>query len=274
MSSIPRNRLKQRLKKGLKILLFLYVMIGASLYFLQEKLLFLPTVLEQDYVYNFNHPFEEIFLTPTVDVSINALHFKAENPKGVILYFHGNAGDLSRWGTIAEFFVAKNYDVFIMDYRTYGKSTGKLSEQAFYDDAQFCYDYLLKQYAENDITVYGRSLGTGIATFLASKNDPKQLILETPYYSILDVAQHRFPVFPVSSLLKYKFPSNEFIVDVDCAITIFHGTKDTVVPYFSGEKLKAVAPKENTTFVTINGAGHNNLVDFEAFTKAIDIPLL
>lgn len=245
-------------------------MIGASLYFLQEKLLFLPTVLEQDYQYEFANPFEELFLKPSEDVSINAVHFKTEKPKGVILYFHGNAGDLSRWGVIAEYFVAKDYDVFIMDYRTYGKSKGKLSEQGFYDDAQFCYDYLLKQYSETDIIVYGRSLGTGISTYLASKNNPKQLILETPYYSILDVAKHRFPIFPVSALLKYKFSSNEFIIDVKCPITMFHGTDDSIVPYSSAEKLKAIAPNDKTTFITIEDGSHNNLIEFEDYRSGID----
>ena len=78
MSSTAQNPLKQKLKKVFKILLILYVMIGTSLYFLQEKLLFLPTVLEQNYEYNFQYPFEELFLKPAVDVSINAIHFKAE----------------------------------------------------------------------------------------------------------------------------------------------------------------------------------------------------
>ena len=270
MSSIPQNRLKKRLKNVFKILLIVYVMIGASLYFLQEKLMFFPTQLAQDYQFQFDQPFEEVFLSPEEDVSINAIHFKAKNPKGVILYFHGNAGDLSRWGTIAEYFVTKDYDVFIMDYRTYGKSTGKLSEQAFYDDAQFCYAHLLKQYKENEITIYGRSLGTGISTFLASKNNPKQLVLETPYYSILDVAKQRFPVFPVASLLKYIFPSNDFIVGVKCPITIFHGKNDRIVPYASAEKLREVAPKEQTTFITIEDGNHNNLVEFEAYTIGID----
>ncbi|WCO01048.1 alpha/beta hydrolase [Psychroserpens ponticola] len=244
-------------------------MIGASLYFLQEKILFLPTILAQDYQYEFRYPFEELFFETAEDVSINALHFKAENPKGVILYFHGNAGDLSRWGIIGEHFVSLDYDVLIMDYRTYGKSTGKLSEQGFYDDAEYCYNYLLKSYSEDDIVLYGRSLGTGVATYLASKHQPKQLILETPYYSILDVAKHRFPIFPVTALLKYEFPSNAFITSVDCPITIFHGTSDTVVPYSSAQKLNSVAPKTNTSFITIDGGGHNNLISFDKYKEGI-----
>ena len=270
MSFTLQNQLKKRLKTVVAVVVLLYVMIGASLHFLQEKILFLPTVLEQDYQYEFNYPFEELFLKPEDGVSLNAIHFKVDNPKGVILYFHGNAGDLSRWGTIAEYLVSKDYDVLIIDYRTYGKSKGKLSEAAFYRDAQYCFDYLLQTYSEDDIIIYGRSLGTGIATYLASKNNPKQLILETPYYSILDVAKHRFPIFPVATLLKYKFPSNEFIVDVECPIAIIHGTEDSVVPYSSAERLYSVSPSDHTNFVTIDGGSHNNLVDFELYRTTID----
>lgn len=263
-----QKRLKRRLKRTAFVLLAIYLMIGASLYFFQEKLLFLPTKLEQDYKFQFNYPFEELFLKTDEDAVINAIHFKAEIPKGVILYFHGNAGDLSRWGQIAEYFVAINYDVLIVDYRSYGKSTGKLSEDAFYKDAQFCYDYLLKQYPEEEITLYGRSLGTGIASYVASENNPKQLILETPYYSILDVAKSRFPVFPVKRLLRYQFPTFKYLPKISSAITILHGTDDNLVPYSSGKKLDELGLK-NINFVTIKGGSHNNLIEFEAYRKAI-----
>ncbi|MFK8013219.1 MAG: alpha/beta hydrolase [Marinicellaceae bacterium] len=247
-------------------------MIGSALYFFQEKILFLPTTLEQDYQYQFHHKFEELFLKTAANTTINALHFKVENPKGVILYFHGNAGDLSRWGTIAEYFVNQQYDVLIMDYRTYGKSTGKLSETALYNDGQYCYDYLLKQYSEEEITLYGRSLGTGIASYVASKNKPKQLILETPYYSILDVAKNRFPIFPVKQLLKYHFPTHQFLPKTNCPITMIHGTDDAVVPYSSAEKLSKLNI-ENLKFITVENAGHNNLIEFEAYHKMIKAKL-
>lgn len=243
-------------------------MIGSALYFFQEKILFLPTTLEQDYQYQFNYPFEELFLETEQDAIINALHFKVENPKGVVLYFHGNAGDLSRWGKITEYFVEKDYDVLVMDYRTYGKSKGKLSEAAIYRDAQYCYDYLLKQYAETDITLYGRSLGTGIASYLASKNKPNQLILETPYYSILDVAEHRFPMFPVKKLLKYHFPTFKYLPLTSCPITIIHGTDDSLVPYASGKKLSELN-MDTIDFVTIEEGEHNNLIEFETYHKTI-----
>lgn len=264
-----QKKLKRRLKRTAYVLTVLYLMIGASLYFFQEKLLFLPTKLEQDYNFQFSHSFEELFLKTDKEAVINAIHFKVENPLGVILYFHGNAGDLSRWGQISEYFVSMNYDVLIMDYRTYGKSTGKLSEDAFYKDAQFCYDYLLKQYAEDKITLYGRSLGTGIASYVASKNKPKQLILETPYHSILDVAKSRFPIFPVKHLLKYKFPTYTFLPHTSCPISIIHGTDDNIVPYNSAQKLFDLQLK-NLDFTTVESGSHNNLIEFEDYNKVIN----
>jgi len=240
-------------------------MVGASLYFLQEKILFRPTILPQEYKFEFSYPFQELFLKTDGEAIINALHFKAENSKGVILYFHGNAGNLSRWGVITEYFVNLNYDVLVMDYRGYGKSTGPLSEEALYNDAQFCFNYLKNEYKEDRITIYGRSLGTGIAAYIASKNSPKQLILETPYYSIADIAKQKFPLVPTKYLLKYKLPTFKFIQKVRCSIAILHGTEDHVIPFKSGEKLFNAAPKHKTTFTIIQQGNHNNLIDFKEY---------
>lgn len=251
-------------------IIVLYMLIAGSLYLLQERILFMPTVLPQEFQYEFNTLFEEVFLTTEEGAVINSLHFKSKSPKGVILYFHGNAGDLSQWGTLAEHFVKLDYDVFMMDYRTYGKSTGKLSESGFYKDAQHCYDYLLGMYPPSEITLYGRSLGTGIATYVASKNPAQLLILETPFYSMVDMAKSRFPFLPVKNILKYKFPTNEFIVTAQCPIVIFQGTKDELVPFKSVKKLFGIAPKDQTTFVEIVGGGHNNLIEFQAFRKNLE----
>ncbi|TCK65257.1 hypothetical protein DFQ05_2474 [Winogradskyella wandonensis] len=264
-----QKRLKRRLKRTIYVLTAVYLMIGAALYFFQEKLMFFPTKLDQNYEFQFGHPFEELFFKTEENALINALNFKTENPKGVILYFHGNAGDLSRWGKITEYFVEKSYDILVMDYRTYGKSIGELSEAAFYKDAQFCYNYLLNHYTEDEITLYGRSLGTGIASYLAVENNPKQLILETPYYSIEDVAKSRFPIFPVKHLLKYKFPTYQFLPKADCPITIIHGTDDAVVPYDSSIKLRKLDIR-NLDYITVKGGNHNNLVEFEEYHKAIN----
>lgn len=248
-------------------------MINASLYLFQDKILFRPTVLEQDYQFEFAHNFEEVFLNTDEGAVINAIHFKVENPKGVILYFHGNQGDLQRWGKVTEYFVDMDYDVFVMDYRTYGKSKGILNEESLYKDAESMYNYVKEHYAENGITVYGRSLGTTFAAYVAAINNPKQLILETPYYSMIDVAKNRFPLIPVKKFMNYEFPTFSFIDDVKCNTTIFHGTSDKVVPFSSGQKLFQVAPKTTTRFISIEGGSHNNLIDFEAYHQEIDVIL-
>lgn len=253
---------------GIAFLLSLLFLL-AMMHFLQERLIFLPTKLPPDYEYSFSDNFEELFLEATDGAQLNAIHFKSSNSKGLILYFHGNAGDLSRWGEIASFFVEKQFDVLVMDYRTYGKSTGSLSEENLYSDSQLFYDYAKAQYPEAEIIVYGRSLGTAMATYLASKNSPKQLILETPFYNLKEIAQERFPLLPIKALLSYSFSSNEHIQSVAAPITIVHGTDDSVVPYESGKRLYEAAPDINKKFITIKGGEHNNLVQFDAYHQGI-----
>ena len=273
MSFIRQKRLKNKLRLLTFGLLAVYLMIGTALYFLQEKIIFRPTVLNQTHVFKFSHPFEELFLKANDDAIINAIHFKIENPKGVILYFHGNAGDLSRWGMVTKKLVDRNYDLLVMDYRTYGKSKGVLSEHVLYSDAQLCYNYLKNSYSEDEITVYGRSLGTGIAANIASKNKPKQLILETPYYSIVDVAKRRFPLFAVEKLMHYRLPTNKFLQDVTCKISMIHGTDDYVISIESAKKLFNEAPQNQTQFIIVQNGGHNDLVNFPEFEKFIDMVL-
>lgn len=268
MFNILQDHLMQKLKKIGFRLLILYLLIASMLYYFQEKIIFLPSKLPQEFAYNFSEPFEEFFLNATDGAKLNGLYFKRDNPKGAIIYFHGNAGDLSRWGEIVTFFVKKEYDVIVMDYRTYGKSTGKLSEEALFNDAQLFYDYTLDKYEEKDIIVYGRSLGAAIATHTASKNNPSKVILETPFFNLLEVAKKRFPFLPIKWLLDYKFESNKYINNISCPIIIFHGTEDTVVPYESGKKLFSIASSKKE-FFTVKGGGHNNLINFKEYTANI-----
>ncbi len=260
----------RRLKKILLWFISLYSLTLLILYFFQEKILFQPEELSRDYVFKFDHEFEEFFLETDDNSLLNGIHFVNENPKGVILYFHGNRGSLKRWGNIASFFAKKQYDVVVMDYRGYGKSTGDISEQKLYTDAQLFYDYILDRYPEYQVIVYGRSIGTGIATKIASDNQPCNLILETPYYNMKDVVESWLPHFPTNALLRYKIPSNKFIQDVACDITIYHGTIDAVVPYASGERLFKSIPVPNKRMVTVKNGSHNDLIEFEEYQNSID----
>ncbi len=252
------------------VLLNFYGLLCGVIYFFQENLIFLPTVLKQEHVFEMDNFFEEITLETNDGAKLNGLHFKVENSKGAILYFHGNAGDLQRWGQLVEFFVELDYSVIVMDYRGYGKSTGKKSMENLYADSELWYEFAKQQYHENEIIVYGRSLGTTFATYLASRNQPKNLILETPFYSIEEVAKSRFPFLPISSLLHYKFPTFQYINKVSCPITIYHGTNDNVIDFKQGERLFNSIKKENKTLISVPNGGHNDLVSFEEYMNTIE----
>ena len=244
-------------------------MIGSLLYSFQESMIFHPWSLDQDHSYAFRHDFEEIFLESTEGAMINAIHFKVDNPKGAILYFHGNAGHLQRWGEICEDFVDLGYDLLVIDYRGFGKSIGPMSENALYEDGLKAFDYLLERYEEQDIIVYGRSLGSSVASKVASVSMPRQLILETPFYNLYDVAKTRFPIYPIRKLLKYKLPNNLHLQYVNCPVAILHGTNDYVVPFKSGKKLAATIDHVPLKFTAVEGGGHNNLHTFDHFRNAI-----
>lgn len=243
--------------------------MAGMIYFIQEKLIFLPTRLPDNYQYQFDVPFEELNLDSEDGARLNAIHFKCQEPKGVILYFHGNAGNLARWGEITQSFTEFNYDLVIMDYRSYGKSKGRLSESALYEDGQLFYDYVIRQYKEEEVILYGRSLGTGIATRLASQNNPGKIILETPYYSLKDIGQKKFPYLPVKWLLKYEFNSYEYVQNISCPIVVFHGSNDEVIPLESGKKLFESIPNSDKEFYLVQGGRHNNLASFETYLKGI-----
>ena len=235
------------------------ILICLLIFLFQEKFLFYPEKLPQDFSFSFPLDFEERFYQAD-GVVINALCFKIPNPKGVILYFHGNAGSLRSWGGVCSQFIPLGYDLLIFDYRGYGKSSGKISEKALFSDGLFLYDSLAAEYGENMITVFGRSVGSGIAVYVASNRNPATCILEAPFYSMKDLAQHHFPWVPVF-LLRYPFRTDRYIEKVTCPVYLFHGTDDSVIYYGSGVKL-AKHLKGPSEFFTIKGGGHNNLAHF------------
>lgn len=230
----------------------------------------MPSMLSQEHVFKMKNTFKEVNLKASDGAQLNGLHFKKKQPKGIILYFHGNAGDLQGWGQLSEYFVEIGYDVIIMDYRGYGKSTGERSQELLYEDAQLWYDYAKQLYPESDITVYGRSLGTTFATYISSINRPKKLILESPFYSIEDVAKSRFSILPIKCLLDYKFPTYQYIEKVSCPITIYHGTSDTVISYEQGKKLYDGFNSASKKLITIPDGGHNDLIVFKEYSGSIE----
>ena len=151
-------------------------------------MIFHPTKLAADYKFNYDSKFNEVTILTEDKLKLNGLLFKSDSAKGLIFYLHGNAGALNTWGTIAKPYTDLNYDVFILDYRGFGKSEGEIeNEKQFYTDVQLAYDKLKTQYSENKIVIVGYSIGTGAASMLASKNDPAMLLLQAPYFSLEDL---------------------------------------------------------------------------------------
>jgi uncharacterized protein len=255
------------MKKPLIWLILMLMLFMGCASCMQEKMLFHPHKLDPGHRYLFDVPFEEINYQTADKVSINALHFKTPGSRGVVFYLHGNAGALDSWGNVAGAFTSHGYDVLIIDYRGFGKSTGKMSEKGLYSDAQFIYNKLKEKYAEDKIVVYGRSIGTGIASYIAAHNAPGKLILETPYYNLRDLVKSLYPIAP-AFLLRYSFKTNEYLPKVKCPVYVFHGTEDEVIYYGSSIKLRKFFKPGDTLF-TIQGGRHNNLSAFEDYHNAL-----
>ncbi len=254
----------------LLIVLAVYSAISVLLYFLQEQLLFKPEKLPKDFQFLYeNQQTEEYNLTTRDGATINGLHFKTEKPKGVVLYLKGNSKSIKGWGKFAIDFTRNGYDVIMIDYRGFGKSTGKRSQKKIKNDLQFVYNKIKEKVDEKHIILYGRSLGSGFATKLASVNNPCKLILEAPYYSLTKVTARYAPFMPFSIIMKYPLPTYKWIKYVQCPIHIIHGTNDKLIPFKTSVKLSKIKPKI-TRLYTVIGGGHKNLNNFESYHKMLD----
>ncbi len=257
--------------------LLAYLVLSLVAYFIQEKLIFKPEKLKDDFEFKYDYPFEELNFTISAKEKINGLRFfSEESPKrGLVLYFHGNTRSIKGWAKYSRDFTVHGFDVLMIDYRGFGKSMGKRSEKAMFTDAQHVYNRLKYDFLipEKDIVIYGRSLGSGFAAKLASSNKPKMLILDAPYYSLSHLTGRFLPFLPISLLLRFKIRTDEWIKYCRCAIYIIHGTKDRLIPFSSSVRLSKIVPL-NTHLAPIYGGGHNNLPSFPAYHRVLKDILL
>ena len=166
-------------------------------------------------------------------------------------------------------FTKNGYDVWMPDYPTFGKSTGKISEEILYEESMEVYNLAKEKYQPQEIIIYGRSLGTGIAARLASIEPCKRLILETPYRNFNSLLKHYLWMYPVSWNEKYKIPTYQYLQNVKVPVTIFHGTNDELIPYKKTILLKNVL-KDGDEFISIEKGKHNNLNDFDLYHQKLD----
>ncbi len=251
-------------------ILVIYIGISVALYYLQDYVLFKPEKLPADFQFDYeNQETKEYNLETRDGAIINGLRFfpKGES-KGVVLYLKGNSKSIKGWGKFAVDFTRHGYNVIMVDYRGFGKSTGRRSQKAIKRDLQVVYNKLKEQTTEDRIILYGRSLGSGFAAKLASMNNPKMLILDAPYYSLTKVTARYMPFMPLSLLIKYPLPTYKWLRYARCPIHIIHGTNDKLIPYKSSVKLAKVNPKL-TQIHTVIGGGHKNLNNFESYHRML-----
>jgi len=253
----------------------IYLILGLLLFFFQSSLLYFP-----------NTPSREIFATPksiglgyesvTIEtddgLSLDGWFIPAADPRGVLLFFHGNAGNMSHRLESIKVFNDLRLSIFIFDYRGYGRSDGKPSEQGIYRDAAAAWRYLTerRQIAKESIVFFGRSLGGAIAAHLAGRNCPGALILESVFTSVPDLASQLYPIFPVRWLSRFRYQAKSSLKSVACPVLVVHSRHDEIVPFRHGRALYDAA-NEPKQFLELHG-GHNDgfLVSGQKYLDGID----
>lgn len=255
------------LKRILITLGVLYVLISGLLYFCQETLIFHPRPRAEAHSYG-NYDEEYVGL-PDGD-RLHLLKIPAQNGggKGVILYLHGNVGDNGRSLRQTNSLRGLGYDLVLVDYRGFGKSSGTiLGEENMTEDLQLVYDRLRQDYGEDRILLAGYSLGSGPASYLAANNDPAGVVLIAPYTSLVDMKNEFFWMFP-DFLMKYELNNLRHLTEADCPVRILHGTADELIPYTMGERLEAIDPGR-IRLEALVGTGHRGAVLSSAFGRAV-----
>jgi pimeloyl-ACP methyl ester carboxylesterase len=242
----------------------LYIISGIILSKKQEKIIFKPEKLPENYQFHFQYPFKELNIPLNESDQLNAVLLKAGDPKGIVIYFHGNKGNITTYAGRMPVFLKNHYNVLIMDYPGFGKSTGSNTEEALYHDALLMYQLAKNYFQADSIIVYGQKLGTAMASYVASRRRCKALILESPFYSMDVLAKHYFPIYPVQRSLKYHFPVYHYIQRTAAPVFIFYKAKDR-------SRVKRLEPllKPGDQFMAVS-ADDQDLIDQPLYQKVLD----
>ncbi|MBP6852475.1 MAG: alpha/beta fold hydrolase [Rhodoferax sp.] len=241
----------------------------AWLWFRQESLLFAPTVLPADQPLALAPDIHEV----AIDVPgarLSALHLRLPEPKGVVFFLHGNGGSLATWFVNPEYYRQVNFDLFMIDYRGYGKSTGKIeSEAQLRADVRAAWDSVAARYAGRKVVIYGRSLGSGLAAGLSAElsasRAPDLTVLVSPYRSMVALAGDHYAWVP-QRVMRYPMRTDAMIDQVRSPLLLIHGERDPLIAPSHSDALKALAPQ--ATLLRVPGAGHNDLQDFDVYLGA------
>ncbi|MBI5102364.1 MAG: alpha/beta hydrolase [Nitrospirae bacterium] len=228
---------------------FAYFRQGSMLYFPQKEIEATPKSIGLDY--------EEVTLRTKDDIEISAWYIPAVNARGYVLFCHGNAGNISHRLDSIKIFHDLGLGVLIFDYRGYGKSKGSPDEKGTYLDAEAAWDYLVNvlHVPPKKLIIFGRSLGSAVASETATRKEAGLLIMESGFTSVPDLGAKLFPHLPVRLLSRYRYESIKKVGGIAIPKLFVHSPDDEVIPYEHSERLlkEAAGPKE---FLKIRG-GHN-----------------
>jgi pimeloyl-ACP methyl ester carboxylesterase len=233
------------------VLLIILVAVFQShfIFFPERRIMATPDLMQL--------PFEEVAFVTEDNVILFGWFIPREDSKGVVLFCHGNAGNISHRLDSLNIFYRLGLSTFIFDYRGYGRSRGKITEEGTYRDAEAAWNYLIriKEYHPNEIIIFGRSLGGTIAARLARHHKPKGLIIESTFTSVPDIAARLYPYLPVRLLARYRYKAIDDIRDVRCPVLVVHSRNDEIIPFSHGQKLFEAASNQKE-FLEISGS-HN-----------------
>jgi len=254
------TKLKALLMPGIRVLIIIavvYVAIIALLYIFQSSFVYYPERTLMGDPSRIGLEYETVYFEASDGVKLSGWFIPNENDRGVILFCHGNAGNISHRLDSIDIFHRLGLEVFIFDYRGYGQSEGNPSEQGTYRDAEAAWRYLIeqRQVNPNEIIIFGRSLGGGVASWLARGYQPGALILESTFLSLPDIAATIYPYFPIRLLLRFEYDTGEHLRSVNCPVLIVHSRDDEIMPFTQGWQLFEIA-KEPKEFLEISGT-HN-----------------
>jgi pimeloyl-ACP methyl ester carboxylesterase len=264
-ATAKRPRWRRWLGWALTLALAYAALLGA-LYVGQEKLLFHPRTLPADHRFNAGADVHEVFID-VPGARLHALHLRLPDPDGVVFYLHGNAGHLQSWFVNTAPYRRANLDLFMLDYRGFGKSGGRIeSEAQLQADVRAAWQHVAAAYEGRHRVMIGRSLGTGLVAGLAAEVQPELTVLISPYESIAALAGEIYPWVP-GALLRYPLRTDLALPRIRGPVLMLHGDQDTTIPVDHSQRLLALAP--NARRVVIEGAGHNDLQSFDAYRQAL-----
>ena len=206
--------------------------------------------------------FEDVRLQTEDGVEIHGWWIPSDGAEATVLMFHGNAGNISHRLQRISFFHDLGVDTLIIDYRGYGRSQGRPSEKGLYRDATAAYRHLteVRRIDPSRIVIFGKSLGGAVATDLAVREKAGGLVLESTFTSIRDMARLLIPILPVHLLVRTRLDSLSKIPRLEVPLLVIHGDRDEIVPFEQGKRIFEAATSE-TEFLSIPGAGHNDVLD-------------